>query len=69
MIEGAGATQLSFRIMEVEPLGTDPTAWSDVKHGSVLTMMGHLGDRDRICIANPKGYNSRGSFKVKFYLL
>ncbi|RGP43747.1 hypothetical protein BTW32_29450 [Bacillus thuringiensis] len=67
-IEGAGSVNLSFRVMRDKPADTDPTIWSDVKNGSILTVQSGANKKD-LYIANPSGYSSNGTFKVKFYTL
>ncbi|MFJ8119650.1 phosphatidylinositol-specific phospholipase C domain-containing protein [Bacillus mycoides] len=67
-IHGAGESSLAFRIMRDKKGDTDPVMWSNVKHGTVLTIPANtqLGS---LYIANPSGYSSNESFTVKFYTL
>ncbi|MBK5429705.1 phosphatidylinositol-specific phospholipase C domain-containing protein [Bacillus sp. TH30] len=67
-IEGAGAIALTFRVMEDRPADTDPTIWSNVKHGSIVTVPSGAA-KSRLYIANPGGYSGNGTFKVKFQTL
>ncbi|MDZ3952447.1 phosphatidylinositol-specific phospholipase C domain-containing protein [Bacillus thuringiensis] len=72
-IHGDGESVLSFRIMRDKSGDTDPTIWSNVKHGTVLTIPANtqLGS---LYIANPNpnnynGYGRNRSFRVVFYTL
>ncbi|MDT3497923.1 phosphatidylinositol-specific phospholipase C domain-containing protein [Bacillus toyonensis] len=67
-VHGEGESNLTFKIMRDKSGDTDPTIWSNVKHGTILTIPANtqLGS---LYIANPSGYSSNGSFTVKFYTL
>ncbi|HDR8054685.1 TPA: phosphatidylinositol-specific phospholipase C domain-containing protein [Bacillus cereus] len=67
MIEGSGAANLSFSIKRDQTF-TDPTFATNVKNGSFITIPTNK-NWDNIYIADPNGYSSNGTFKVKFYTL
>ncbi|MBV6708567.1 NPP1 family protein [Bacillus cereus] len=68
VLEGAGATSLSFNISR-DKSGADSRIWSNVRDGSVLTILSG-DDRKNLYISGPpSGYTSNGTFKVKFYAL
>lgn len=71
-IHGDGESVLSFRIMRDKSNDTDPTIWSNVNHGSILTIP--TTNVDGLYIANPNpnnynGYDRNRSFTVVFYTL
>lgn len=70
-IEGGGETVLNFRVMRDKTGDTDPTIWSDVKHGSIVGIP--IGaNKNNLYIANPSlsgAPSPGGTFKVKFYTL
>ncbi|NEW09881.1 phosphatidylinositol-specific phospholipase C domain-containing protein [Paenibacillus sp. SYP-B3998] len=69
-IEGAGASALNFKVMRDVSGGSDPTTWSNVKHGSIVTIpSGTVANKKNLYIANPGGYSANGTFKVKFQTL
>ncbi|PFE15276.1 phosphatidylinositol-specific phospholipase C domain-containing protein [Bacillus cereus] len=68
-IEGPGASALNFRVMEDKQGQTDPTIWSNVRHGSIVTLPSSGTARNKLYIANPGGYSGNGTFKVKFHTL
>ncbi|QDQ03793.1 NPP1 family protein [Bacillus sp. BD59S] len=69
VLEGAGATSLSFGVAKDIRNGSDRGIWSNVRDGSILTIPSG-DDRKNLYIAGPpSGYTSNGTFKVKFYAL
>ncbi|HDR7630647.1 TPA: hypothetical protein QCX73_005345 [Bacillus mycoides] len=67
-IEGPGASVLNFRVMRDKSGDTDPTIWSNVKHGSIVTIPSGA-NKNNLYIANPGGYSGNGTFKAKFQTL
>ncbi|MFJ8119902.1 phosphatidylinositol-specific phospholipase C domain-containing protein [Bacillus mycoides] len=70
-IEGGGETVLNFRVMRDKSGDTDPTIWSNVKHGSIVTIASGA-NKNNLYIANPSlgsAPSPGGTFKVKFYTL
>lgn len=69
-IEGAGDSALNFKVMRDISAGPDPTPWSNVRHGSIITIpSGTVANNKNLYIANPGGYSANGTFKVKFQTL
>lgn len=69
VLEGEGATSLSFGVAKDIRNGSDRGIWSNVRDGSILTIPSG-DDRNNLYIAGPpSGYTSNGTFKVKFYAL
>ncbi len=70
-IEGGGETVLNFRVMYDKSADTDPTIWSNVTHGSIVTVPSGAA-KSKLYIANPSlGFapSPGGTFKVKVYTL
>ena len=57
---------ISFRVMYDKSADTDPTIWSNVRNGSIVTVPSGASSGN-LYIANPNGANS--NFTVEFYTL
>lgn len=71
-IHGVDESVLSFKIMRESPNDNDPTIWSNVNHGSILSVP--TTNVDKLYIVNPNlnnyhGYVLSSPFTVGFYTL